>query len=717
MAQPHLSRRTALGGAFGGAFTLAFPRGVAQALAGEAPVRSAEAAAGVELQPLITVLPDGRIRIAALLAEMGQGVSTAMPLILADELDADWDRVEIVPIDSTMRIPTPHDPGMLIAASSRSIRSWFSPLREVAARGRLQLAAAAAAQWGVAPGECRTARGRVIHPDGRTSLDYGALAAAAAQVALPGPVALKSPDQFTLIGKVGGRRDVPGKVTGAAIYASDVKLPGLLHASVAQGPFGAVAIASYQRAAALADPRVRDLFVIDGTTLVALAQDTWSAMKALDAAAPVFDTGPTSAPSSAAYKAALIEALDGQGRAFAVTGEAPAPNGLTVVEADYTVAFLAHATMEPMSCTAWFHEGRLEVWAPTQAVFRALDVAAQASGLAKEAVVIHQTLLGGGFGRRSEQDFVAQAVQIAMRARAPVRLQWSRAEDTKRDYYRSAYAMRCKGAVDSAGAIADYGVTIAGPSILRTRMALFDGPKAPIDPTAQNGLVPEFYRLPATRAAWVEVRPPVPVGYWRSVAHSQNLFPAESFIDELAHAAGKDPFDFRQAHVTDPRMAAVMTKLRSLSEWDGPLPPGRARGVAVVACYESYFGQVIELSVSDGEVHVHRATSVIDCGLAVQPDNIVAQVEGGTIFGLSAALYGEIEIEDGVTQQSSFSDYRVLLLPETPQMRTHVMPSTAAPGGVGETGTPCAMPATANALFALTGKRLRSLPLHKALLG
>jgi isoquinoline 1-oxidoreductase beta subunit len=709
-SQLRLSRRAALSAAVAGAFSLAIPPALAAAMA------LSEGQAAVDLQPLITILPDGRIRIVSLMAEMGQGVSTSLPMILADELDADWSRVEIVPLDSATRVPTDHT-AMLVTSDSHSMRAWFGPLRTIAARARMQLTAAAAARWGVAPVECRTAAGKVIHPNGKTALDYGALAADAAKSEAPHDVTLKSLDAFTLIGKRADRRDVPEKVTGAATYASDVKLPGLLHASVAQGPYGAAALKSHDRAAAIADPRVKDLFVIDETTLVAVALDTWSAMKALEAAHPVWDTGPSPAPSTVPYKAALTEGLGHEGRTFAIQGTARTnPSGHTL-EADYMVSFLAHATMEPMSCTAWLHDGKLEMWAPTQAVFRALNVAATACGLPKEEVMVHQTLLGGGFGRRSESDFIAQAAQIAMRVKAPVRLQWSREEDMKRDYYRSAYAMRCKGAVDGLGKITDYDVKIAGPSILRTRVPLFDSPKAPIDPTVQNGLVPTFYTLPNTRASWVEVRPPIPIGYWRSVAQSQNSFAAESFMDELAHRAGRDPFDFRQAHLSDPRMNAVMSKLREMSHWDAPRIKGRARGVAIVACYGSFFGQVLEVSVPDGEIRIHRATNVIDCGLAIQPDNVVAQIEGGTVFGLSAALHGDIVVENGITRQSSFTDYRVLLLSETPEMTTHVIPSQAEPGGVGETGTPCAAPALANALFALTGKRLRSLPLQTALTG
>lgn len=705
-----LSRRGALAGGLAAAFTLAIPTTVAAAL--QAPSENGP----VELQPLISIFPDGRIEITALLADMGQGVATSLPLILADELDADWDSVQIILIDSTMRIPPPRDPGMLIAASSRSVRSWYMPLREVAARARMQLTSAAAAQWGVAPERCTTRASRVVHPDGKTSLSYGVLAASAAKLAAPDKVALKDAAEFTLIGKVNDRRDVPEKTTGAAIYASDVKLPGMLFASVAQGPFGAAELTGYDRDSATADPRVLDMFVIGNTTLAAVALDTWSAMKALEAAAPQYRMDADGGPDSAAYREKLTAAIGQEGRTFAVKGTKPETHAThRRVTVDYSVPFLAHATMEPMSCTAWHHEGKLEVWAPTQAVYRALDAACAVSGLPKERVIIHQTFLGGGFGRRSDSDFVEQAAEIAMRVKAPIRLFWSRAEDMKRDYYRPAYAMRCAGAVDETGAIIDYRVTIAGASILRTRMALFNSPKAPIDPTAQNGLVPEFYDIPNTGASWVEVTPPVPVGYWRSVAHSQNLFAAESFIDELAHAAGKDPFDFRQAHINDPRMAAVMKKLRTLSNWNDPVPEGRARGVAAVYCYESYFGQVIELSVADGEILVHRATNVIDCGLAIQPVNVIAQIEGGAIFGLAAALYGDISFTGGVVDQSSYSDYRVMLLDETPTMETFIMPSTAAPAGVGETGTPCAAPATANALFALTGKRVRDLPLQTAL--
>jgi isoquinoline 1-oxidoreductase beta subunit len=701
-----LSRREMLAASLAGS---AFALGMRPAVA--APATSG-AAAATAVQPLISVHPDGRVEIVALLADMGQGVYTALPLILAEEMDADWAKVSIRLFDSNMATPPAGDPGMLIAASSRSVRAWYKPLRECGARARAMIVAAAAERWGAPAADCRTERGWVIHPKGKKRLSYGELAQAAASQVPPKDVVLKPEADFTLIGKVAGRRDVEDKTTGKALFASDIKLPGMLYASVTQPPFGGAALKTFDQKAAMALPRVKGLFVIDESTLVAVAEDSWSAMRALEAAAPVFEDKPD-APSSQTYVEALAQGLKAKGREWGVKGGPAGAGGGNAIDATYTLPYLAHATMEPMSCAAWFKGDSCEVWAPTQAVFAARAIAAKAAGLADEAVLVRQTFLGGGFGRRSESDFIRQAVLISKEVKGPIRLQWSRAEDMKHDYYRSAYAMRCTGAA-AKGAIADYRVITAGPSILRGRMPVFSGPKAPIDPTVQNGLLPSFYNLPNSGASWVEVPSGIPISYWRSVAHSQNLFAAECFVDELAHAAGEDPLTFRQALLADDRMKAVAAKLRTLSEWDKPLPKGRARGVGLVFCYDSYCGQVVEVSVENGDVRVHKLTSVIDCGVAIQPANVVAQTEGGAIFGMSAALYGQIDVEKGVVSQSSFGDYRVLLLADTPAMTTHVMPSTAAPGGVGETGTPACAPALANALFALTGRRIRDLPLAKA---
>jgi isoquinoline 1-oxidoreductase beta subunit len=707
-----LSRRDMIAASLAGAV---FALGVRSSDVLAAAAKPGPDAPATQVQPLMSFYADGRAEIVALLPDMGQGVYTTLPLILAEELDIDWAKVSIRLFESGMATPPVGDAGMLIAASSRSVRAWYTPLRECGARARAMIVAAAAQRWKVPAADCRTELGWVIHPRGRKRLSYGELAAAAAAQVPPGDVVLKGEADFRLIGKTSDRRDVMDKTTGKTLFASDITLPGMLYASVAQPPFGGAALLGYDRDAALALPRVRNLFVIDDATLVAVAEDSWSAMRALEAAAPRFEDK-ADGPSSQAYADALSRGVKAKGREWGVKGQsagvAVVPAGKPI-EATYTLPYLAHATMEPMSCAAWFRGDSCELWAPTQAVFAARAVAAKAAGLAEDAVLVRQTFLGGGFGRRSESDFVRQAVLISRAVKGPIRLQWSRAEDMKHDYYRPAYAMRCTGAA-GAGGVTDYRVTTAGPSILRGRMAIFSGPKAPIDPTTQNGLLPGFYNLPNSGAQWVEVPSAIPTSYWRSVAHSQNVFAAECFIDELAHAAGADPMDFRQSLITDDRMMAVVAKLRSLSDWDTPPPAGRARGIGLVFCYDSYAGQVVEVSVENGDVRVHRVTSVVDCGVAVQPANVVAQIEGGAIFGISAGLYGDITVDRGVVAQSSFGDYRVLTLSETPAMRTHVMSTSHAPGGVGETGTPACAPALANALFALTGRRLRDLPLARA---
>lgn len=701
-----LSRREILAASlFGATFALALK---VPALAADEPQGA------TRLQPLLAILPSGRVQITALLADMGQGVYTSLPLILAEELDVDWSQVDIQLFNSTMEAPAAKDPGMFIAASSRSVRSWFTPLRECAARARSMLVQAAEHRWQLPPGRCKTAHGFVLHPDGEKKLSYTELAPEAARLPVPANVSLKPATEYRLFGKVKDRRDVPAKCTGEAIYASDVKLPGLKYASLTHGPIMGGKLVKYDEQAALALPRVERLFVIDENTLVAVAEDTWSAMRALEVAAPEYEVAPDTDLDGSRHQQELQDALARPGRAFDVNQDVAVPEAAHKVSARYHLPFLAHATMEPMSCTAWYKGDACEVWAPSQAVFRAREAAAKAVGLPEANVVVYQTLLGGGFGRRSESDFVHQAALISKAINAPVRLFWSRQEDMQRDFYRPAYAFQFDGELSKAGEITRYEAKISGASIMRTRMALFNGPNAPIDPTVRSQLVPSIYRLGRTRAAWSEVKPPVPVGYWRSVAHSQNTFAAESFIDELAHAAGADPYIFRRERLTDPRMAAVADKVAELSGWSAPLPAGRGRGIALVSCYNSYFGQVIEASVEDGEIRIHHVTNVIDCGLAIQPDNVVAQVEGGVIFGLSAALYGKVHFEGGSATESSFGDYRVLTLAETPPMTTFILQTDNAPGGVGETSTPTCGPALLNALHAATGRRLRHLPVAEA---
>ena len=680
---------------------------------------SAEGTAG-PLVPLLWIEQSGAIRIAVPAADMGQGVATALPLMLAEELDADWAKVRVIPFETGMAIPGGMKKGDFVAANSSSVRKWRDPMRRCGATARAMLVGAAAARWKVAPAACRTENGRVIHPDGKRMLDYGALAGAAAAVAPPSEVTFKEPSHYRLVGKLRDRPEVRPKCTGEAIYACDVRLPGMLFASARQGPVAGATLTGYDAAAAARVAGVRKVAAIgEGVALVAIATSTWSAMQALDAAAPTFALKQGADFDSDAHRTELESALDRAGRPFGVAGDAEGRLAAGKrVTATYHMPFLAHATMEPMSCVAWVHDGLCEIWAPTQVPFRAQDRVAAVLGIAPEKVTIRQTWLGGGFGRRAETDFIEQAALIARLVDVPVSLQWSRVEDTQHDYYRPAYAIRCEAALGQEGAIDAWRARIAGASIARSIRPEWVG-KAPgwVDSTVQSALIPELYPCAATAADWVEVRPAVPVGYWRSVGHSQNVFAVESFIDELAHAAGADPYRFRRALLTDERARAVLDRAAAEAGWEKPLPPGRGRGIALVACYDSYLATVIEASADGGEVKVHSLLSVIDCGLTIHPDNVVAQVEGAAVFGLSAALYGEITFKNGAAQQESFADYRVLTLGDTPPMRTIVLPSTAKPGGVGETGTPPIAPALANALFRATGRRIRQLPIATALTG
>lgn len=684
---------------------------------GARPAVSAAAQASDFASLMLSIALDGRIHIAIPTAEMGQGTATSLPLILAEELDADWGKVEVVRFVSTMAVPATLVPANLITANSNSVVTWFEPLRRCGAAARAMLIAAAARRWRIAPATCTTGPSVVRHPNGRDTLCYGELAAAAQVEPVPTEMVFKRPANYRLIGLVGNRTDTREKTVGTAIFASDVRLPGMLYASIRQGPVAGARLTTFDAASAMADPNVRKVAAIaGGGALAAVAVDSWSAMRALDSAKPVFVLKPGATEDGEAFRRSLLSALDRPGvPAPSAQGEvALATPGDKRVEATYAVPFLAHATMEPMSCVARVGEGSCEIWVGTQVPFRARDAVAAALKLPLAQVTVHQTLLGGGFGRRSEVDFILQAVEVAQLAKTPISLIWSRGEDMKHDYYRPPYAMRHRARLDTSGRVAEWHAKTAGPSLLRRRRGGAPDPNGRPDPTVVQSLLPELYRIGAYSGAWVEVETSIPIGFWRSVSHSQNSFAVESFMDELADAAEQDPYAFRRAQMTDARAIAVLDKAAELGDWHKPSPAGRARGIAAVHCYGSYIATVIEASLRDGEIVVHRASHAIDCGLAIHPANIVAQVEGACLFGLTAALYGEITIAGGEVQQESFADYRMLRIGEAPAMRTHVMASDAPPGGVGETGTPTAAPALANALFWLTGKRVRTLPLATA---
>jgi isoquinoline 1-oxidoreductase beta subunit len=695
----------------------------------------------------IKIREDGTVTIAMPRSEMGQGVHTTLATLVAEELDVPLARVRLenAPDDkifgNVVTLPDglpfhPDDQGALagsvrwlttklarelglqITGGSTSMRDAWLPMREAGASARAMLVAAAAKQWGVDPAECATGDGMVRTGAGGKvrSLAYGALAAAAAGQT-PGKVTLKLPAQFTLIGRAQPRTDSRAKSDGSALFGLDVRPAGLQYAAVAMAPSLGAKLVRVDAAAAKAMPgvvRVVDFSKtagVEGVEGVAvIATSWWQARQAVDKLQLVWDAG--TPVSSAGVAAQLKDALDKQnGYAYYERGDLPAPDAGRRVQAEYSAPFLAHATMEPVNCTAQVGGGKATVWTGTQVPGLARRAAAMVAGLAVDDLTMHLPYLGGGFGRRLEIDMVRQAVAIARDAGgAPVQVIWTREQDIAHDMYRPAALARFDAALDPNGKVLGLRAKSASGSIVhqvmrRTFGLAGMGP----DKTQAEGAFDQPYEFPAQRYTHVNVESAVPLGFWRSVGHSHNAFFTESFVDELAHAAGKDPALFRRALLArHPRHQAVLDAVMIRA---GEAPAGRAHGVALHDAYGSVVAQVAEVSVEGGEIRVHKVWCAIDCGLAVNPDVVAQQMESGIVFGLSAALYGRVTFDAGRPQQSNFHDYPVLRMDRAPAVETIILPSANPPEGVGEAGTPPVAPAVANAVFKLTGKRLRALPL------
>lgn len=657
----------------------------------------------------VHVATDGAVTLTLHKSEMGQGAHSGLAAILADELDVDLATVRLTMADE--------DPayylamGMMGTGGSTSIRMSWDALAEAAASARAMLVAAAARTWQVEPTACRTAVGKVLGPDGRT-FDYGELAALAATLPLPEKPPRRPPAEYRYIGKPTPRVDNLPKVTGQAQFGIDVMLTGLLTAVVLRPPqFGGV-LESFDAAAAQALPGVRKIVAIDSGVGV-IADGYWQARQAAQKIAVKWRPAAL-AMDDASIARALDAALEQPGSPARRDGDVDAAlkaAGKTL-EATYRLPFLAHACLEPMNATAHVRDGRCEIWAPTQGQTRARDAAAKLLGIPRERVTVHTTYLGGGFGRRFEVDFVLDAVALSRAAGAPVKVIWSREDDLAHDFYRPAAVHRLAAALDGKTPGA-WQHRIASPSIQR-RLAP-ETIKAGIDRTVVEGVRELPYAIPnvAVDCALVEVG--VPVGYWRSVGSSGNAFVVESFIDELAHAAGEDPLAFRRRLLTEqPRHLRVLELAAERAGWGQPLPKGQAPGLAVHMSYGSYVAQVVEVEVVDGAPRVHRVVCAIDCGRHVNPDQVMAQMEGGIVYGLTAALHGEVPIADGGARIGNFDTYPLLRLDRMPRIEVHIVASQEPPGGTGEPGVPPLAPAVANALFALTGRRLRSLPLRLA---
>ena len=644
--------------------------------------------------PWVRINSDDTVTVVIDRAEMGQGVVTSLATLIAEELEVELSRVRTEFAPAGPRYANPLI-GSQTTGGSTSVRGAWLPLRRAAAAARDALILAASFQWGVPTSECRAERGSVVHEPSRRRLAYSAIAAAAKPLAERHPVKLKDPSQFRLIGKALPRLEVPLHVTGRSVFGCDVTVPGMLMATVARGPVFGAKVRRYEANKALAVPGVKAVVPIDAGVGV-VADSVWSALEGRNQLDVSWDLGPNARLSSAEIERRFKQSAARRGRPARNAGDVNAAlkGAATIIEAEYFTPYLAHATMEPMNCTAHVRADHCDVWVPTQAQTDAQETASRASGLPAGAVSIHSTFLGGGFGRRLMQDFVEEAVQISKAVEAPVQVFWTRADDMRHDFYRPASYTQIKGALDARGRPVAWVQRIVGPA-----MAL-DGVDIP-------------YAIPNLRTERVEDDPGIPTGPWRSVGASQNAFVVESFVDELAGAAGKDPLAFRlELLAGSPRHRRVLELVAEKSGWGTPCPEDRHRGLAVYFSFGSWVAEVAEVSLlATGEVRVHRIVCAVDCGSVVNPDTVVSQMEGAIVYGLTAALKGEVTIRNGGVVQDSFRDYPLLAMAEMPTIDVHIVPSDEPPGGVGEPGLPPIAPAVANAVFAARGRRVRRLPM------
>jgi isoquinoline 1-oxidoreductase beta subunit len=659
----------------------------------------------------IRIEPDGDIAFIVARSEMGQGVMTALPMLLAEELDLGLDqiRVRFAPVAPAYANRLL---GRQTTGGSTSVRDAWTKLREAGALTRRLLVQAAAARWGVEADACSVHRGEVIHPGGDRRLGYGELAGAAARMPPPVSVSLKAPEAWTLIGTPAPRLDAPDKVTGRARFGIDVRLTDMVVASIERCPVPGGKVQSFDAAAAEAVPGVKRVLAVAAGVAV-VAADTHAALAGRRALRVQWDLGPHAETSSVGIRAQFERRFADSGVSVRREGDPDAAwsAAARTLEAVYEVPFQAHACMEPMNCTADVRADGCDIYVPTQAQSRCQHTAMAITGLSAEQVRVHTTFLGGGFGRRGEQDFVRDAVSLSKALGRPVQVIYTREDDIRHDYYRPAGLHRLRGGLDLDGMPVLWKHHIVCPSILaRVRPeAVADG----IDRTAVEGAVNLPYSIANIAVACSLEHTPVPVGFWRAVGSSQNTWVTECFLDELAAAGGQDPLALRRGLLADaPRHLGVLNLAAERAGWDTPSGAGRHRGIAVAASYGSYVAQVAEVSVSAGQVRVHRVVCAIDCGLVVNPDIVIAQMESCIAFGLTATLKSAITVAQGRVQQGNFDDFPLLRMSEMPEISVHIVPSDAAPGGVGEPGLPPIAPAVCNAVLAATGTPVRSLPIR-----
>ncbi|WP_420964688.1 molybdopterin cofactor-binding domain-containing protein [Bradyrhizobium sp. B120] len=682
--------------------------------------REGEAAAAGDFAPnaFIRIGGDGKVVLTMPYVEMGQGTYTSIPMLIAEELEIGLTQVQLEHAPPSDKLYANPLLGVQATGNSNAMRGAWQPMRKAGATAKAMLVAAAAKRWNVEAGSCRAENGEVHHAASGRKLGYGELAADAAQMPVPENVTLKSPAEFKLIGTPAKRLDTPSKINGSAVYGIDARPPGVKIATLAQSPVFGGRIKRVDDAAAKAVNGVRQIVKLDDAVAV-VADHMGAAKKGLAALTIEWDEGAHAKLATSDIARELEAATTKPGAVAQNIGDADKAlaGAATKLEATYQLPFLAHATMEPMNCTVHVRADGCEIWVGNQALSRVQAVAAKMLDLPPEKVVVHNHLLGGGFGRRLEVDGVIRAVQIAKQVDAPVKVVWTREEDIQHDMYRPYWCDRIAVGLDASGKPVAWNNRFAGSSVIArwAPPAFRNG----LDPDTTEGAIDLVYDIPNFHVEYVRVEPPgIPTAFWRSVGPSHNVFVTESMIDEMAAAAKQDPVDYRRALLgKSPRAKAALELAAAKAGWGGKLPAGRGRGVSLQFVFGSYLAQIAEIEVAkDGSVRVHRVVCAMDCGTVVNPDTVQAQLQSGINFGVTAALYGEITLKDGRVEQSNFDSYQMLRIDQAPAIEVHIVPSTEPPGGMGETGTSGIVPAISNAIFAATGKRLRKMPVDPAVL-
>ncbi|MGY4480339.1 molybdopterin cofactor-binding domain-containing protein [Bradyrhizobium sp. USDA 3364] len=682
--------------------------------------RESEAAAADGFAPnaFVRIGGDGKVVLTMPYVEMGQGTYTSIPMLIAEELEIGLNQVQLEHAPPSDKLYANPLLGVQATGNSNAMRGAWQPMRKAGATAKAMLVGAAAKRWNVEPASCRAENGEVLHAASGRKASYGELAADAAQMPVPENVTLKSPAEFKLIGTPAKRLDTPSKINGTAVYGIDARPPGVKVATLAQSPVFGGRVKRVDDAAAKAVNGVRQIVTLDDAVAV-VADHMGAAKKGLAALTIEWDEGPHAKLATADIARELEAATTKLGAVAQNIGDADKAmaGAATKIEATYQLPFLAHATMEPMNCTVHVRPDGCEIWVGNQALSRVQAVAAKMLNLPPEKVVVHNHLLGGGFGRRLEVDGVIRAVQIAKQVDAPVKVVWTREEDIQHDMYRPYWFDRISVGLDALGKPVAWNNRFAGSSVIArwAPPAFRNG----LDGDTTEGAIDLVYDIPNFHVEYVRVEPPgIPTAFWRSVGPSHNVFVAESMIDEMAAAAKQDPVEYRKALLgKSPRAKAALELAAAKAGWGGKLPAGRGRGVSLQFVFGSYLAQIAEVEVAkDGSVRVHRVVCAMDCGTVVNPDTVQAQLQSGINFGVTAALYGEITLKDGRVEQTNFDSYQMLRIDQAPAIEVHIVPSTEPPGGMGETGTSGSVPAISNAIYAATGKRLRKMPVDPAVL-